>query len=245
MAGSSGAGGGEELARLEQHAGDVFVLHMTTRENRLNPAFFARVHALLDQVVEHDGPTALVIAAEGKVWSNGLDLQWLGANRDQVVPFLCEFMRFMGRLLVLPVPTVAAISGHAFAGGMILAMVNDFRVMRTGRGFLCMPEIDLHMPMAPGMIAAVTCKVGDVNTVRDLLLRGKRMAAEEALARGLIDAAVAQDELLSTALELAGSVAAKGADKDTYGKMKRTVFADAYSKLMSNDLALAAPGAKL
>ena len=54
-------------------------------------------------------------------------------------------------MLIFPVPTIAALNGHAFAAGMMLALAHDYRVMRDDRGFLCLPEVDLHMPFAPGM----------------------------------------------------------------------------------------------
>jgi enoyl-CoA hydratase/carnithine racemase len=61
----------------------------------------------------------------------------------------------LGRLLCFPVPTIAAINGHAFAGGFMLAFAHDYRIMRTDRGFLCLPEIDLGMGLLPGMNAII------------------------------------------------------------------------------------------
>jgi enoyl-CoA hydratase/carnithine racemase len=97
----------------------------------------------------------LVTVGLGKFYSNGLDLNWMAANKSQSAANLLEAHKIFARLLNLPVPTIAAINGHAYAAGMMLALSHDFRVMRDDRGFLCLPEVDLHMPFTPGMNAVI------------------------------------------------------------------------------------------
>ena len=123
-------------------------------ENRFNPGFVDGINKALDVVEAATDAAALVTVGEGKFFSNGLDLEWIAAHGDEGMAFVnYEFNGLLKRLLTFPVVTVAAINGHAFAGGCLLAMSHDYRIMRTDRGFLCMNEIDLPSPLAPGMAA--------------------------------------------------------------------------------------------
>ena len=87
---------------------------------------------------------ALVTVGTGKHYSNGFDLDFLGAlPRGDLEAFMDRVLRLLTRLLTFPVPTVAAVNGHAFGIGAMLALAHDRRVMRADRGWFCLPEIDL------------------------------------------------------------------------------------------------------
>src|SRR4051812_33691258 len=135
---------------------DVRVLHMTAGENRFNPAFLDAADAALDAVEAADGPATLVLTGEGKFFSNGLDLDWMGsAAPGGVEEVVARVHGLLGRLLAFPVGTVAAINGHVFAAGAMLALACDQRVMRADRGFFCLPEADIGIPFTPGMSALI------------------------------------------------------------------------------------------
>ncbi|MGZ4717220.1 MAG: enoyl-CoA hydratase-related protein, partial [Acidimicrobiales bacterium] len=127
---------------LEQR-GDVWVLHMRNDENRFNRPSVDALHAALDEVDAIEGPAALVTTGEGKFFSNGLDLDWLMAGGDGTEGFIDDVHRLLGRVLGFGAVTVAAVNGHAFAGGGMLAVAHDYLVMREDRGFWCLPEVDL------------------------------------------------------------------------------------------------------
>src|SRR5262249_29524710 len=136
--------------------GQVFVLTMQSGENRFNHTFVDAFNQALDTVEASSGPAALVTIGTEKFYSNGLDLHWIageGAGED----FLASVLRLLGRVLGFPLPTVAAINGHAFAAGAMLALAHDFRVMRADRGYFCLPEVDINLPLAPGMTALIAC----------------------------------------------------------------------------------------
>ena len=128
--------------------GEVFVLTMHDGENRWNTSFVRAFAEALDAVESSEGPAALVTAsADEKFFSNGLDLEWRasegphrGGDRDA---FTTEFMALMGRIITFPVPTVAAINGHAFGAGLMVALCHDVRLMRAERGYLCANEMQI------------------------------------------------------------------------------------------------------
>jgi len=137
----------------------VFVLDLGDGENRFHPEWLRSVNALLDAVLASPGPAALVTTGSGKFYSNGLDLAWLAAHGDQAQRYLADIHALLARLVAFPVPTVAAINGHAFGAGAMLAMAHDFRVMRADRGYFCFPEADIDIPFTPGMAALVQSKL--------------------------------------------------------------------------------------
>lgn len=189
--------------------GAVAVVQMRSGENRFNPAFIAELMRALDEVEHADEPTALVLTGDGKFFSNGLDLAWMsGEGRDRAGEVLSGMLGIFARLLGSPIATVAALNGHAFAGGAMLALACDFRVMRTDRGFFCIPEIDLGLPLHPGMAALIQARLPKL-TAHEAIVTGKRYGAEEALARGIVDYATPEVDLLPKAIALAAPLAGK------------------------------------
>jgi enoyl-CoA hydratase/carnithine racemase len=210
--------------------GPVFVLAMQSGENRFNRVFLEALNGALDEVERSSGPAALVTVGTDKFYSNGLDLDWLMSPAGEGPSFIGDFLALFARVLALPLPTVAALNGHAFAGGAMFALTHDFRVMRADRGYFCLPEVDLGMPFAPGMNALIIGKLGR-RLAADLILTGRRVGGEEGLRLGVVDEAVAADQLLPRAVARAESLAGK--DRATYARLKRDVFAEAIELLAS------------
>jgi Delta3-Delta2-enoyl-CoA isomerase len=188
--------------------GDVWILHLGDDENRFNPDWMTGVTEALDEVASTPEPRALVTHASGKIWSNGLDLDWLAQNQDRVQEFVDLVHDLLARFLVTPMPTVAAIQGHCFAAGAMLALAHDWRVMRADRGWFCLPEADINIPFTPGMAALIQSKL--TPQAAELTMVGaKRLGGEEAARHGIVDAAVAEDRVLAHAVELAATHAPK------------------------------------
>jgi len=210
--------------------GDVFILTMQSGENRFNPTFINAMNEALDSVEKADGPAALVtIGGEDKFYSNGLDLVWLSGDGLKEAPeFIKAVLRFLGRFMAFPVPTAAAINGHAFAAGAMLALAHDFRVMRADRGFFCLPEVDINIPFAPGMTALIKSRLTP-NVFRRLLLTGARIGGIEAKDLGVVDEAVPAENVLPRAIASVAPLANK--NRYTYGAIKRGMYAEALALL--------------
>lgn len=209
--------------------GDVFVLRMTAGENRFNPASLGALSAALDEVEAAEGPVALVTTGEGKFYSNGLDLDWLlGEGAAEFPAFVGTVHRFLGRLLAFPVPTVAALNGHTFAAGAMMALAQDLRVVRADRGFFCLPEVDIRIPFTEAMAALLQAKLPQ--PVRhEAMALGRRYGGEDAVRLGIASAAHAEDEVLPAAVAAAAELAAK--DRATLQAIKRTMYAPALALL--------------
>jgi enoyl-CoA hydratase/carnithine racemase len=209
--------------------GDVFILHMQAGENRFNRPFLAALNGALDEVEKSEGAAALVTTGEGKFYSNGLDLTWMmGDGAGELDAFMGDVHRLFARVLSFPTAAVAAVNGHAFAGGGMLALAHDFRVMRADRGFFCLPEIDLKMPLTPGMTALIQARL-PAQTAHESIITGRRYGGTDAEAAGIVDVATSEDEVLPRAIELARGLAEK--DRTTMAALKRGLYVDALAVL--------------
>lgn len=204
--------------------GDVRVLRWQDGENRFNTASIGRWHEVLDELEAVEGPLAVVVTGEGKFFSNGLDLDGFAAEPEQAGHVVSEVHRLFGRMLVFPAYTVAALNGHTFAGGAMLACCVDERVMRSDRGYWCLPEADLGLALTPEMFAAVTSRLS-VATAAEAMNTARRYAAAEALAKGLVDHVVPEPEVVERAVALAAEIAPK--DRGVIAAHKRMLFGDA------------------
>ncbi|WP_206786770.1 enoyl-CoA hydratase/isomerase family protein [Amycolatopsis sp. MtRt-6] len=201
----------------------VSVLDLGDGENRFSPDWLQRVHSFLDGV---DG--ALLTTGGGKFYSNGLDLEWLTAHSDQAGRYVADVQELFARVLTLPVPTIAAINGHAFGAGAMLAMAHDFRVMRADRGYFCFPEADINIPFTPGMAALIQGKLTPSAAMASMTT-ARRFGGSEAAEIGLVDEVAAEGEVVKVARTRVEGLAGK--DRGTLGAIKATMFAPAVAAL--------------
>lgn len=189
--------------------GDVFVLRMDNGENRFRHEFIQAWHDALDEVEKTDGPKALVTTGAGKFYSNGLDLEWAMSQEGFDFPgYLGGVLGVMERVLTFPAYTVCALNGHGFGAGAQLALAHDQRVMRSDRGYWCMPEVDLKAPLHPGMTAIIQARL-PIQVAHEVIVTGTRYGAEAALAAHIVDATAAEAEVVPKAVELAAAFAPK------------------------------------
>jgi enoyl-CoA hydratase/carnithine racemase len=106
------------------------------------------------------------------------------------------------------VPCVAALQGHAFAAGAMLALAHDQRVMRADRGFFCLPEVDIQIPFTAGMAGLIQARLTP-QAAHDAMTTGRRYGGPDALAAGIVDALADEDAVLATAVERAAALAGK------------------------------------
>jgi enoyl-CoA hydratase/carnithine racemase len=219
--------------------GDVWILDLGEDENRFHPDWMTAVSESIDEVVATPAPRALVTTARGKIWSNGLDLDWLGQNQDKVDDYVTQVHELFAKVLAAPVPTVAAIQGHAFAAGAMLTLAHDWRVMRADRGFWCLPEANINIPFTPGMSALIQSKLTPA-TQTNAMLAARRFGGEDALAAGIVDATAAEDSVVADAVALAATQAGK--DGATLGTIKTRMHAQALAALLDRDRNRLVPG---
>jgi Delta3-Delta2-enoyl-CoA isomerase len=190
--------------QLDDH---VALVTMNHGENRFTYDFLNAFEDLLEEIEQKTKASVLLVkSAHEKIWSNGIDLEWLLAevarDPEASIRFPSRLMQFLRRLLTYPLITIAAINGHAFAGGAIMACAFDFRFMRADRGYFCFPEVDIQIPFMPGM-DAILKKALPTSLVLEAQLTGKRYTAAELEAHRVVRKACPADDLMNEALALA------------------------------------------
>ncbi|HEX8051360.1 MAG TPA: enoyl-CoA hydratase/isomerase family protein [Thermoleophilaceae bacterium] len=199
--------GGADRLDVERR-GSVTVVRMTHDENRFHPELLAGIEAVLDEVEFTEDAGALVVTGSGKFFSNGLDLEYMSSHPDEVDEVLARVHALFGRVLGLEVPTVAAINGHAFAAGAMLALAFDQAVMREDRGYFCLPEVDLGLPFTPGMNALITARLTPT-VAHEAMVTGRRYGGPDALAAGIVSEVAPEAEVLERAIARAEALAGK------------------------------------
>jgi enoyl-CoA hydratase len=150
---------------------------------------------------------ALILTGTGSIFSAGVDLFRLTqGGADYVRRFLPLLSRFLRTLFAFPRPVVAAANGHAIAGGCILVLAADSRLMAEGAGRIGVPELLVGVPFPAAALEVVRFAVPR-DKVQSLIYTGRTLPPQEALAAGLVDEVVATDDLLARAQEIARQLA--------------------------------------
>ncbi|KAK7295704.1 hypothetical protein RJT34_18615 [Clitoria ternatea] len=171
--------------------GDIFILTLTgDGEHRLNPTLLDSIQSSLRRVrQEATTSSALITTAHGKFFSNGYDIAWAQSSQVRMAQMDSLLRSVVSDLLTLPMPTIAAVTGHASAAGYILALAHDYLVMRSDRGFLYMSELDINLVIPAWFVAVVEAKVGSPSARRHIVMNAAKLTAKDALRLGVIDSA--------------------------------------------------------
>jgi enoyl-CoA hydratase len=179
---------------------DVAVVRLAAgKANAISAEFLDRLQRTLDEV-EGCGARALVVTGYDRYFSAGLALPLLiDLDRPKMKHFIDYFSRTMTRFFQCPLPVVAALNGHAVAGGCVLALQADVRIMADVNARIGLNEVQLGIGLPSLVVETLRCSV-PARALVPLALQGRLLAPREALELGLIDEVVAAGELEATAI---------------------------------------------
>jgi enoyl-CoA hydratase/carnithine racemase len=206
----------------------VFILTLGDDENRFHPDRLGAINAALDEVEAAESPKGLVTTGAGKFYSNGLDLDFMASHPDASESNLRDVHALFARVLAFPAPIVAAVQGHAFAAGAMLALAHDLIVMRGDRGYFCLPEVDLGIPFTAGMNALIRSRL-PIATAHEAMTTARRYGGEDARAAGIVAATAGEREVLDVAIARAQDRAAKAGP--VFGAIKARLYAEVIAEL--------------
>ncbi|GJN38050.1 hypothetical protein PR202_gb27058 [Eleusine coracana subsp. coracana] len=226
----------KDLCSVEKR-GRVHLITLTgAGEHRLNPTLLSAIRSAVAAVRASPDAGALFLAAEGKFFCNGYDLAWARAGAspaDRIAAMRAALRGLVADLLALPAPTVAAVTGHAAAAGCGLALAHDAVVMRASRGFLYMGEVDARIKIVDFFGELIRQKVPDAVARRDLVMKGEKMTAAEAVRRGIVDKAVdgGVGDVVDAAVAMAEGLAARGWNGETVAEIRKAAWPDLWRKV--------------
>jgi len=207
----------------------IAIITMTNGPNRQNLEFAKTLNTMLDEIVSDKTISALIITSnDEKNFSQGIDVEWIMGkmqNNDHqpVIDFINEMDDVFKKLLLYPIPVIAAINGHAFGNGSILSCACDFRFMRSDKGFFCFPEVNLGIPFRWGMNAFLK-KAIPQHVLSQMQFTGNRYTAPEMEQHHIIVKACAnQEDLMTTAITFAKTFQKK---RGIFGELKKRLHND-------------------
>ncbi|HEY0142121.1 MAG TPA: enoyl-CoA hydratase/isomerase family protein [Thermoanaerobaculia bacterium] len=155
---------------------------------------------------------AVIVTGSGSIFSAGVDLfRLVNEGAPYVERFYPEMVRMFLELFTFPKPVIAAVNGHAVAGGAVLALAADYRLMAAGNGRIGVPEMLVGVPFPPSVLEAIRFAVPPQH-LQNFIYSGRTVTAEDALRIGLVDEIVAPDDLPARAAEVAAQMAALPAE---------------------------------
>ncbi len=208
-----------EAVHVEKHGG-VRIVMMDHGANALDPTLLKALHDALAELADAGGPPLVLSSAHPTVFCPGWDLRFLdGKDRETTRAFLRSYESLLRVLLSYPGPTVAAITGHAVAGGCLLALACDHRVMARGRSRIGLSEVNLGAPVPAGAVALLVARLPR-RVAERLVLEGDGLPADRALSEGLVQTVVpGPGHVLERALTEAATLGAR--PEHAYAAAKR------------------------
>jgi len=197
--------------QTERDAGVAVIKLARPKANAMDRRMLDELITAVEDLAVCSDVRALVLASEQpKFFSSGFDVtEVFSYDRPSMTRFFGRFLDLVARLASLPKPTVAAVNGHAFAGGAVLALACDFRIMADGPFGFALNEINLGIALTPGLIHLTREAVGP--HARSIVLAGETVTPSRAREIGLAHELAAPEEVLPKAKVLAATLGGKPA----------------------------------
>jgi Delta3-Delta2-enoyl-CoA isomerase len=194
--------------------------------NALNEAMVEEIHDCFRAIETDDTVRAVILTGQGKFFTFGFDIPgFLSYSKESFSGYLRKFSGLYTYMFTFPKPIIAALNGHTIAGGCMLAVACDYRLMVTGKARISLNEINFGSSVFAGSVAMLKYCVGDRNA-QEILYSGKMYAAEEAAMLGLANRVTSEEDLGAEALRVAQDLAGKdGAAFRSVKSLLRTAIA--------------------
>ncbi|KAN0021637.1 hypothetical protein ACTFIU_003781 [Dictyostelium citrinum] len=215
----------------------ILLLKMNDYENRFNPINLKYINQALDYIESVEDCCCLITTGtdQSKYYSLGLDLEWVKPRgKSSFFNLLYDLCVLLERILMFPIPTISCINGHSYAGGAIFSLAHDYRVMNDSKGFICVNAIDNNIPLPPGLIDTMKCKINTPSLYRDFVLMGKRYGGLDAEKLQLVDRTSNPSTILEESIKLAKEIGFK--DKLTFSCLKIESYKSVSQSLLNKDL---------
>ena len=198
-----------EFVQLQKRDGIATLTLARGKVNAINGPVVDQMRERLKSL-EHDPEVkAIILTGAGKFFSFGFDVpEFLSFDKAQFARFLIGFTDLYTYLFTYPKPVVAALNGHTIAGGCMLALACDYRVMVTGKARISLNELSFGASVFAGITEMLRFTVGSANGTK-VLYSAAMYSAEEAKSIGLIDEVATGPDLMDAAFKTASALGSK------------------------------------
>ncbi|KAF5811298.1 putative enoyl-CoA hydratase/isomerase, ClpP/crotonase-like domain superfamily [Helianthus annuus] len=219
------------MCSLEKR-GNLFLLTLTgdgVDEHRLNSTLISSIRsALSDASLHSTHGSVLLTIAQGKFFCNGFDFN----TTDTIFQLINQVKCMVAEFISLPMPTIVVITGHAIGAGLGLALCHDYVYMRRDHGLLSMNEIHKGLMLPDYGVELIRAKVVKRESLRDVLLRGVKVKADEAVMMGLVDIAYEDREsAVEGGLRMGEELAKMKWNGKLYAQMRKALYPELCSVL--------------
>jgi Delta3-Delta2-enoyl-CoA isomerase len=200
-----------DFVRLSTNDGIAEVRLKRGKVNALNEQAVEEIGVCFQRIATDPAIRAVVFTADGPFFSFGFDIpEFLSYSRESFSRYLERFTSLYTGLFTYPKPLVAALNGHTIAGGCMLALACDYRIMVSGKARIALNEITFGSSVFAGSVAMLKFIVGGKNA-QAVLYDGTMYSAQTAFHLEMIDQVSSDEQLMGDAQEVARRLAAKDA----------------------------------
>ena len=194
---------------LQQSNGIATLTLRRGKVNAINGIVVEQLRESLERLEQDPNARVVVLTGAGPFFSFGFDIpEFLSFSREQFGEFLTGFTDLYTYAFLYPKPIVAALNGHTIAGGCMLALACDYRIMARGKAKIALNEMSFGSSVFAGSVEMLRFWVGGANAT-SILVSGGMYAADGALSLGLVHEATTEDELVNRAGQVASELASK------------------------------------
>ncbi|MDQ1277219.1 MAG: Enoyl-CoA hydratase/isomerase family protein [Thermodesulfobacteriota bacterium] len=198
-----------EFLRVEKADGIAKVILARGKVNAINEFVIDELTACFRELAADDATKAVILTGQGKFFTYGVDIpEFLNYKQEYFLRYLTKFTSFYGDVFLYPKPVIAALNGHTMAGGCMIAIACDYRIMVSGKAKISLNEINFGSSLFAGSVEIIKLWLGQKNA-ETAVYTGAMYAAEEALQLGLIHQVSTDAELAANARSMAKQYAAK------------------------------------
>jgi len=197
--------------------------------NALNEPLIDELRAAFDDIENNDDINAVILTGQGSFFSFGFDVpEFMSYPKDSFERYVFSYSELIKKIFMFPKPVIAALNGHTVAGGCILALACDFRIMVPGKAKIAMNEITFGSTLFTSAVEMLRYAVGSKSS-QDIVYSGKMLSAEEAFSLGLIDKSAGEDDFISIVAKTAQYFAAK--DLVAFNSIKKLLKLETIKKI--------------
>ena len=216
------------MLRSESRDGIEIVYLDNPPVNALDREFLQAIAAHFQDLAKVS-PPAVILTAEGSVFSAGADLFRVSEeSNDYIESSVSALTTAFGSLFEFPRPLIAAVNGHAIAGGAVITCACDYRVMADGKGRIGVAELKVGVPFPTYALEIIRFGVAPQH-LQELVYLAKSYRPQDAREKGFVDEVVEPDALMDRALEVATTLAA--IPNQSFEMMKRLLRAPTLDRI--------------